>query len=77
MNKLILKQEYVDKIKTDPLLYGKVAYILNLTPGSLKLLLIKNDVRLTQASVLKILQDHLHLDDVDILTEEQREKAIA
>lgn len=69
MERLILKQEYVDAIKKDGLLYGEVAAALNRTPGSLRKILVDNDQKLTQASVLRILCKHLGgLQDSDLLT---------
>lgn len=59
MEKLILKQEYVEKIKKDGFLYGKVAAALNRTPGSLRKILAENDQKLTQASVLSIISEHM------------------
>lgn len=72
MERLILKQEMVDAITGDGLLYGKVAYILDLKPGSLKKILSDNDPKLTQASVLRILKEHLGVSqDSELLTEMQ------
>lgn len=72
MDRLILRQAIVDRIKIDPLLYGKVAYILDFKPGSLRKILADNDAMLTQASVLRILKDHLgKTEDSDLLEEIQ------
>lgn len=70
MDQLVLKQGIVETIKSDPLLYGKVAYILDRTPGSLRKILADNDVKLTQAAVLRILREHLGVkQDKDLLEE--------
>lgn len=70
MEKLILKQEIVDKVRTDQILFGKVAYALGVNVLSLNRILLNNDPRLTQYSVLKVLREHLNLkQDRELLTE--------
>lgn len=72
MDRLILKQEIVDTIKKDGLLYGKVAAALDRTPGSLRKILVDNDEKLTQAGVLRILREHLGIKkDMELLEELQ------
>jgi hypothetical protein len=58
MDKAVLKQEIVDVIKSDPLLYGEVANALGVAPMSLTRILKANDKRLTQFSVLQIIRKH-------------------
>ena len=72
MAKLILKQEILDKIKTDPVLFGKVMEELDTTP-SYGLQLLKNEsLKLTQAGVLQIIKDYLKVpQDSDLLEELQ------
>lgn len=70
MERPILKQEIVDKIKSDQILFGKVAYALGVSVLSLQRILLNNEARLTQFSVLKVLREHLNLkQDTDLLTE--------
>ena len=70
MERLILKKEVVDAIKKDGLLYGSVAAALDRTPSSLRKILADNDEKLTQASVLRILRNHLGIEsDSELLTE--------
>lgn len=70
MEQLVLKQEVVDAIKKDTGLYAAVASLLGVSSYSMPRILIANDARLTQASVLKVLRDHLKIKkDADLLTE--------
>ncbi len=70
MEKLVLKQEYVEAIRNDGILFGKVAYILDVKPVSLPYILNINSTKLTQASVLQVLRNHLGIyKDSDLLTE--------
>lgn len=72
MNKIVLKQEYVDKIRTDENLSKKVADSLGISKNSLPRLLYGNDPRLTQACVLRILKSHLKINkDNQLLAELQ------
>ena len=72
MEKLILKQEIVDRVRTDQILFGKVAYALGVNVLSLNRILLINDPRLTQYNVLKALREHLNVkQDTDLLTEMQ------
>lgn len=72
MGQIVLKQEIVDKIKTDAELFGKVATVLDISPLSLPRLLYANDIKLTQAGVLRILCEHLgEIQDSNLLTEMQ------
>lgn len=78
MDRLILKQDIVDRIKEDQLLYGKVAYVLGIGAPSLRAVLRANHEKLTQAAVLRVLRDHLgKKKDSDLLTNMQPEKISA
>lgn len=70
MVQTILKQDIIDIILKDALLFGKVAYLLGVTPRSLPRILASNSLKLTQASVLKSIGEHLGIKDhTDLLTE--------
>lgn len=62
-----LKPEIVDKIKSDPLLYGKIADALGIAAMSLPRVLYSNSSKLTQINVLRILKEHLGVQDNDLL----------
>lgn len=74
---LVLNTEIVEKIKTDPILFGKVCQAVKKTngesivPSSLTRLLLENHPKLTQAGVLKVLRESLRLNDSELLTELQ------
>jgi len=62
MGQLVLKKEYLDKIRRDPKLFGKIFCndpgALDMAVGyGLQLLKFK-DPRLTQAGVLQIISEH-------------------
>ncbi len=59
MEQLILKQEIVEAIKKDTILYGKVAFILGVSIRSMQRILDANRPELTQAAILKLLKSHL------------------
>lgn len=66
----VLRQEILDKIKTDPMLYGKVAAELKLSPTSMPRLIYDNSPKFTQSGVLKIIREHLKVKkDSDLLQE--------
>ena len=70
MSELVLKSEVLDKIKNDPILFGKVAGSVGKSLSYTLRLLTINDDRLTKASVLKILREHLNVNtDAELLTE--------
>jgi hypothetical protein len=69
MEREVLKQDILDKIKTDPMLYGKVAAELKISPASLPRLIYDKDNRLTQRGVLRILSEHLTIETQDDLLE--------
>lgn len=69
MEKIVLKDEVLSKIKSNGTLFGAIATVLNISPSSLPRLLINNDSRLTQADVLRILKSHLKIkNDKDLFT---------
>lgn len=71
MEQLVLKQEILDSMKKDPMLSGKVGHILGISTMTLPKMIMLNDRRLTQASVLKIIREHLGFTtDNELLTSE-------
>lgn len=70
MEREVLKQNILDRIKRDPMLYGKVAAELKISPTSLPRLIYDKDNRLTQRGVLRILSDHLNMANQNDLLEE-------
>ena len=58
-----LNPDMIYAIKSNPLLFGKVAIALGVSSATLPDLLRKNDKRLTQAKVLQEIEDHLRLQD--------------
>lgn len=69
MEKFLLKQEIVDKIKSDQILYGQVAYLIGVTILSMRIVLNENSAKLTQASVLRHLKEYLGIEDESELLE--------
>lgn len=70
MEQLILKPEIVEAIKDDAILFGKVAAAMNLRVRTMYDLILTNPPRLANASVLKVLREHLNIKkDSDLLTE--------
>ena len=60
MERFALKQDIVDEIKKDPILYGQVASLTGHTILSMrKVLNDNNSVKLTQVTVLNHLSDYL------------------
>lgn len=70
-NKIVIRNDVLEKIKADPVLREKIADALEITTGSLTRLIYGNDSKLTQAHVLRIIREHLDLLDADILGEMQ------
>jgi hypothetical protein len=66
MEQQVLKQEILDEIKRDSMLYGKIGAELDISPTSLPRLLYSNDKRLTQINVLRILSEHLKINQNDL-----------
>lgn len=67
-----LKQEIVEKIGDDPLLFGKVADALYIKPISLPYLLNRNHAKLTRKPVLQVLKKHLGKEQDSELLEEMQ-----
>jgi len=77
METLVLKPEIIDSIKKDSILFGSVAKVLGVSAFSLPRILLANDPRLTQASVLKLLRMQLSITkDIDLLCELQEETGV-
>lgn len=76
MERQVLKQEILDEIKRDSMLYGKIGAELDISPASLPRLLYSNDKRLTQINVIRILSEHLKIDQNDLF-EKIRETNLA
>jgi len=74
--KLRLKAEYVEKIKRDAEIHGKVAKILDLSPTSLAIPLRKGSSKLIQKDVLIALSKYYGVKESDLL-EEVEESEIA
>ncbi|HRO18516.1 MAG TPA: hypothetical protein PLU07_10015, partial [Ferruginibacter sp.] len=68
--KLVLNKIGLDAIKDNPKLYGQVADLLGVAPLSLPRILNANDQRLTQASILKGIAEHLGVQDINELLEQ-------
>lgn len=72
MNRIVLKEEILEKINNDKELKEKVAGALGISVHSLYRLLYANDPKLTQAAVLKVLREDLGVEqDKDLLAEIQ------
>jgi hypothetical protein len=68
MERFILKQDIVEDIKKDPILYGQIASITGHTILSMrKVLNDNNSPKLTQLGVLKHLSEYLHKEQEDLL----------
>lgn len=75
MEREVLKQDILDKIKSDSMLYGKIGAELKISPASLPRLIYDKDNRLTQRGVLRILSEHLDIknqnDLLEVVTESE------
>lgn len=67
MEREVLKQDILNKIKSDSMLYGKIGAELKMSPTSLPKLIYDKDNRLTQRGVLRILSEHLNVNQEDLL----------
>lgn len=76
MEQMILKQEYLDKVKTDGILFGMVANALNIDPASLPRLLRSNHKKLTYINVAKTIATYLHVSQDELYSIENA-KAVA
>lgn len=71
-----LKQEIVERIQNDAVLFGKVANALGIKPVSLPQTLAANSSKLTQLGVIRVLMEHLEVTkDSELLTEMQETEA--
>lgn len=77
MNRIVLKNEIVEKIKSDPVLLKKVADSLGISDKSMPRLLYGNDQKLTTAGVLRILREYLGITKDNQLLSELQIKAVA
>lgn len=77
MNRIVLKAEIVDKIKSDPKLLKKVADSLGISERSMPRLLYGNDRKLTTAGALKVLREYLGFTEDKPLLSEIQIKAVA
>lgn len=71
MARIAIRSEVIEKIKSDIVLRTKIALALGVKIESLTRLIYGNDSKLTQVDVLKIIREHLDLQDADILGEMQ------
>ena len=72
MEKIVLKEDILDKIKSDEVLRGLVADAIGISITSMPRLLYGNDQKLTTASVLKVLRGYLKKSkDKELLSELQ------
>jgi hypothetical protein len=69
MESIVLKQDIIEDIKKDAFLFGKIAQALNVVPSSLINILRVNSSKLTQIIVLKILCEHLNIENQEDLLE--------
>jgi hypothetical protein len=69
MEKFVLKQDIVDKIKGDQILYGQVAFLMDTAILSMRTILNERSEKLTQASVLNHLKNYLGLESESELLE--------
>lgn len=70
MQKVILKDVVLDKIKDDPYLVADIATMLKYSTAYTLRLIREKDECLTQASILRILRRKLKMTDKQLLTEE-------
>jgi hypothetical protein len=69
MDRFLLKQDIVDKIKSDQVLYGQIAYLIGVTILSMRAVLNENSPKLTQASSLAHLKKYLGYENESDLLE--------
>lgn len=58
MSTIGLTEEALETIKKKPILFGKVCDALGIVPSSLTRLLLTNHPKLTQAGVLKVINEY-------------------
>lgn len=73
MSQLVLRPEILEKLRTDPILFGKVAEVVGKSLSYTLRLISENDSRLTTASTLRVIKDHIggKVKDTDLLMETQ------
>jgi hypothetical protein len=64
-----LKEEYIELIRYDAILWGRVADVMNIGAPSLKYQLDRNTEKLTQKKVLKLLSKCLNVPEDDLVEE--------
>ena len=67
MEAQFLKQEILDTIMREALLFGKVADAIPVSPTSLPRMIYSRNKKLTQAGVLKVLCEHLKIENSEDL----------
>ena len=70
MERATLRQDIIKKIKVDPVITGYLAKLLTVHYRTLLRYLDENDAQLTQWSVLKMLQAHFGIMEMENLIEE-------
>ena len=70
MAQIILRQETIEKINKDQILFGKMAHACDVAPITFTRLLKSNtSPKLTQATAIKVLREHLNVEDSELLEE--------
>lgn len=64
------KQEVLETMKSDPLLFAVVAKALRIKPASLPVTIERNGNTLNQYSIVKLVANHLGRNPEDLLEEE-------
>jgi serine kinase of HPr protein (carbohydrate metabolism regulator) len=75
MSILVLKQDVLDRIKEDAVLFGLVAKAVPASPYTLPRLIKENHAKLTQASVLNTIKEYTGIKKDNELLEEAKEVA--
>ena len=81
MENIVLKNEILERIRTDQILFGKVASTLGLSVRTMSDLLPSNPPRFATASVLNVILDHVKDEqdntffDMEDLIQEKQEVA--
>lgn len=68
---LLLSERALEFIKDNGVVYGRIADALNISPMSLVNLIYNNSAKLTQASVIRILEKEMGVQVNEILCELQ------
>lgn len=64
------KQESLEEIKSDPLLFAKVCKAMDVKPTSLPMIIERNGNNLNQYSIVTLVAEHLGRTPEDLLEEE-------